>query len=251
MGCGHDAGLLTRARGYGVSDPGHSGSRGGQRLALGGPSEQKVLAVLLLAANRVVSLASIVDTLWEDDPPATAAKQAQNAVSRLRRLLAAAGEPSSVVTDGAGYRISVPDGSLDAQIFAADVERARRRAEAGQRAQAAEILRRALALWRGPALAGLGGRIIQAGATAWDERRYAAAEDYYNQQALGRHREVHGECGADCASSPSAAAGWTAHDRLSARRQATRFLHRDSGPGWPRSWAWTRDPSCNACSSRC
>jgi hypothetical protein len=48
----------------------------GRRLALGGPSEQKVLAVLLLAANRVVSLASMVDTLWEDDPPATAAKQA-------------------------------------------------------------------------------------------------------------------------------------------------------------------------------
>ena len=175
----------------------------GQRLALGGPSEQKVLAVLLLAANRVVSLASIVDTLWEDDPPATAAKQAQNAVSRLRRLLAAAGEPSSVVTDGAGYRISVPDGSLDAQIFAADVERARGCAEAGQRAQAAEILRRALALWRGPALAGLGGRIIQAGATAWDERRYAATEDYYDHQlARGRHREVLGELSALAAQHP-------------------------------------------------
>ena len=55
----------------------------------------------------------------------------------------------------------------------------------------------------GPALAGLGGRIIQAGATAWDERRYAAAEDYYDHQlARGRHREVLGELSALVAQHP-------------------------------------------------
>jgi DNA-binding SARP family transcriptional activator/Tfp pilus assembly protein PilF len=167
---------------------------GGERLAIGGPSEQKILAVLLLAANRVVPLAGIVDALWEDDPPATAPKQAQNAVSRLRRLLAAAGEPQLVVTEGAGYRLSVADGSLDAQLFSAGVEQAQECAGRGQRAQAAEILRSALALWRGPALAGLGGEVIQAAATAWNERRYVATEAYYDHQlALARHCEVVGE----------------------------------------------------------
>ena len=166
----------------------------GKLVPLGGPREQKVLAVLLLEANRVVSLASIIDALWEDDPPATAAKQARNIVSRLRLLLAAAGEPHILSTDVAGYRLSVPDGSLDARMFTTGVEQAQACAARGQRAQAAHTLRSALSLWRGPALAGLDGRIIAAAATMWDERRYAAMEAYYDHQlALDRHREVLGE----------------------------------------------------------
>ena len=170
---------------------------GGERVMIGGPSEQKTLAVLLLAVNRVVSLASIVDALWESDLPATAPKQAQNAVSRLRRLLAVAGEPQIIVTEKAGYRASVPDGSLDAHLFAAQVEQAQVHAGLGERAQAAEMLRSALALWRGPALDGLSGAIIQAAATAWNERRYIATEAYYDHQlALGRHCDVIGELSA-------------------------------------------------------
>ena len=75
---------------------------GGVRLPLSGPAERKVLAVLLLDAGRVVPVSRLVDALWEDDPPGTAAKQARNVVSRLRRTLAAGGAPDLIATEAAG-----------------------------------------------------------------------------------------------------------------------------------------------------
>nr|MDQ2874980.1 winged helix-turn-helix domain-containing protein [Actinomycetota bacterium] len=92
------------------------------RLALG-PSERKVLAVLLLAANRVVPLSRLADALWEDDPPATAAKQVRNAVSRLRLQLGASAA-AILVTEGAGYRIGATAETLDALRFASLVAQA-------------------------------------------------------------------------------------------------------------------------------
>lgn len=96
---------------------------GGRRLPLGGLSEQKVLVVLLLDANRTVAVSRLVDALW-DDPPVTAAKQARNAVSRLRKVLAEGGIADVVLTDGAGYRLPVTDDALDARQFEALVARA-------------------------------------------------------------------------------------------------------------------------------
>jgi len=172
------------------------GEAGGRKLALGGPCEQKLLAVLLLDAGRVVPLARLVDALW-DDPPGTAAKQARNAVSRLRRLLAEAGAPGVIETHGAGYWINVTGDCLDARRFELAARQADLAASAGQLAEAARLLRSALGEWRGAFLAGMRGRVIEAAAAAWDERRCAAAEKYYDHQlALGRHTEVVGDLAA-------------------------------------------------------
>ncbi len=176
---------------------------GGRRLPLGGPCEQKVLAVLLLDANRVVPVTRLVDALWGDDPSATAVKQARNAVSRLRRLLAESGVPGAIETRGGGYRLAVGDDGLDARRFESMAAQAELAASAGHRAEAAGLLRSALDLWRGPFLAGMSGRVIEDAATAWDERRNSVSEAYYDHQlALGRHRETLGELSALVADHP-------------------------------------------------
>src|SRR5216683_2979012 len=197
--CSSGGGMLVQFRMLGNLEA----EAGGRRLPLGGPCEQKVLAVLLLDANRVVPVTRLVDALWGDDPSATAVKQARNAVSRLRRLLAESGVPGAIETRGGGYRLAVGDDGLDARRFESMAAQAELAASAGHRAEAAGLLRSALDLWRGPFLAGMSGRVIEGAATAWDERRTSVSEAYYDHQlALGRHRETLGELSALVADHP-------------------------------------------------
>lgn len=166
----------------------------GERLPLGGSREQRVLAALVLDAGQMVPVARIVDVLWDDDPPATAAKQARNAVSKLRRMLAAASASDFVVTDGSGYRLVITPDAVDARKFEAMVTRGRLAASQGRTREAAGLLRSALDLWRGPALAGMRGQVIEAAAVAWEERRLTALETYLDYElTLGRHQEILGE----------------------------------------------------------
>jgi DNA-binding SARP family transcriptional activator/tetratricopeptide (TPR) repeat protein len=163
----------------------------GRLLALSRPSEQKALAVLLLSAGRVVPVARLVDTLWDGEPPATAVKQAQNIVGRLRRLIADSGDPDPVVSARSGYRLVLDGNTLDAREFEALVARADGAAAARQVAEAAEFLGTALGLWRGPALAGLSGQPIEAAADALNERRRSVQERYYEHRLmLGEHSRV-------------------------------------------------------------
>ncbi len=161
----------------------------GGLLPAGPPGQQRVLAVLLLNANQAVPVTRLVDALWDAGPPATAAKQARNTVSRLRKLLTPGGPAVRIATAGAGYRLSVPAAALDASLFEAQV-RAADAAMAGQRDhEALLLLREALALWRGPALDGLTGQVIEAAAAGWNERRCAVMEKYYDRMlGLGQHR---------------------------------------------------------------
>ncbi|HEU4423406.1 MAG TPA: BTAD domain-containing putative transcriptional regulator, partial [Pilimelia sp.] len=156
--------------------------------------QERTLAALLLDANQIVPVGRLVDAVWDDEPPRTARKLIQNSVSALRQQLAGSAE---VVSSSAGYLLRVPDGQLDLTIFEEATARARRSAAAGDAASAVEDLRTALALWRGPALAGLTGRVIEARAASLDEARIAAIEECLTQElTLGRHHEVAGELSA-------------------------------------------------------
>jgi DNA-binding SARP family transcriptional activator len=162
---------------------------GDARLAPNRPREQRVLAVLLLEADRSVPMSRIVEAVWDDAPPPTAVKQIRNSVSRLRASLGVGSEV--LVTDGAGYRLDLARHRLDARAFESEVARAERSAAAGDLTRAAELLAEALDLWRGPALAGLGGSTIEAAAAVWNERRLAATETFFEHElALGRHRRA-------------------------------------------------------------
>jgi DNA-binding SARP family transcriptional activator len=152
-----------------------------------------VLAVLLLEANRVVSIDHLIDAIWDDDPPATARTQVQICVSRLRNRLVEAGcEP--IVTRQPGYLMPVRPGQLDAQRFTTLAAEADRLARGGRVVEAADVLARAVGLWRGPALSGLNSHILRAKATELDERRLAAVESHVDLQLrLGRHHALVGE----------------------------------------------------------
>ncbi len=165
------------------------------RLQLRGRRQAKVLAALLVEAGRVVQLSRLVDAGWEGDPPATARHQVQDLVARLRRALVAGGAAPDVLrTESGGYLLDVPAESVDARRFERLVGTARELARGGDPAASVVVLRQALALWRGPALAGIGSTALAAAAAGWEERRLAAWEDCLGRELeLGRHADVVGE----------------------------------------------------------
>ncbi|WP_435121951.1 BTAD domain-containing putative transcriptional regulator [Micromonospora tulbaghiae] len=151
---------------------------GGGEATVTAGRDRTVLAMLLLRPGRVVPVEDLVDAVWEERPPATARTQLQICVSRLRQRFAALGLPAdTIVTDPAGYGIRIEPDDLDAEVFARAVETARAEAAAGRPAEARRHYRSALALWRGPALAGIPARLVRLRAQALDEQRLAVLED--------------------------------------------------------------------------
>jgi DNA-binding SARP family transcriptional activator len=163
-----------------------------------GSRERLVLASLLIAAGDPVSLDRLVETVWDARPPRAAAKAVRNSVSALRQRLAEVIGPVPLIgTEPTGYRLQLDRCYLDAQDFQDKTTTARRAAAAGQAGQAAAELRAALALWRGPALAGLDGAVIEAEAASLDEQRLTALEECFDLElALGAHGRLVSELGA-------------------------------------------------------
>ncbi len=154
--------------------------RDGERLLpLGGARRRAVLALLLLDANRVVSVEQIVDGVWGDAPPSSALASLQNHLGRLRREL---GE--RLVTRAPGYLLRVADTELDLDRFLRLVDEA----QGAEPVVAAGLLAEGLALWRGPPLADLAGEPVARAAAHLEELRLAALEERLEADlALGRH----------------------------------------------------------------
>ena len=162
----------------------------GERVPVGRLKERLVLAVLLLHANEFVSRERLIDELWGASPPPTARKAVNVYVSQLRKVLG-----DAIATEDGGYRLVVDGGDLDATAARQLLGEARERAAGGDVAEASELLRRAIGLWRGPTLAGLSFE-SHAGdeAALLDDLRLAALLDRIDcDLALGRHQEVLGE----------------------------------------------------------
>ena len=118
---------------------------GARSVRLGASKPRALLAVLLLHPNEVVSTARLVDELWGERPPATAAKLVQGYVHALRKHL----DADILVTQAPGYRLRVDRDALDLHEFQRLTEEAR----SAPAERAAELRRSALELWRGPPLA--------------------------------------------------------------------------------------------------
>jgi DNA-binding SARP family transcriptional activator len=125
----------------------------GRTLPLGAPKQRAILAILLLSANEVVSTDDLMERLWGEQPPETAAKALQVHVSNLRKALEPGrtrGEPHRLlVTRPPGYLIAVEPGHLDLDDFEAKVASARAALKRGQNEEASSTLRDALDIWRG------------------------------------------------------------------------------------------------------
>lgn len=176
-------------------------------LNLGGRKQRALLALLLLSANRVVPVDQIIDELWGECPPDTAANAVQVHVASLRRIL----EPSRgggasaavLVTRSPGYQISVDPEQVDVLRFERLVDEARQTLARDPETASAR-LRQALALRRGPTLADvvlLGPARGQI--TRLEELHLAALEDRIQADLrLGRHGALVGELGAMVAAHP-------------------------------------------------
>ena len=165
---------------------------GARVVPLGGLKQRGVLALLLLERNRVVPRDRLVDALWGDDPPASAANSVQIYVSKLRRLL---GDDSTLATEPPGYVLRVAPGNLDVDEFERLVTEGRSALRAESFAEAEATLARAIALWRGPALADLASEpFAQAEIARLEGMRLEALESRFEAMlAVGREPEAAGE----------------------------------------------------------
>ncbi len=128
-------------------------SNGAGVLRLGGPKQRALLADLILNAGNTVSVARLIDDLWGDDPPPTAEHTVAAYLSRIRRILRDGSAHEVLVTKSPGYLLDVGRDRVDAFRFEQLMAEAAAAAGRGDDHKAAAVLRGALGLWRGNALA--------------------------------------------------------------------------------------------------
>lgn len=148
----------------------------GRDLPIRGRHHPRLLAILLDQANRVVPVDRLIAGLWDGTPPESARQQIQNVVASLRRQLDDSGQRLETV--GSGYRINVAPHELDLLRCKTKESEASRLREAGRPEGAGAALRSALDEWRGPAMADLEGRMIEAAARRLEEYRLALQEEW-------------------------------------------------------------------------
>ena len=129
------------------------------RLVAGTPRQCTVLAVLAADVGRLVPVDALVDRVWGDDPPERARRTLHTYIARIRRLIeqvsAAADRPAGLVRRAGGYALDLPPGQVDLHRFRRMVQQAAD--PACDDAHRLTLLRGALRMWRGDALAGVPG----------------------------------------------------------------------------------------------
>jgi DNA-binding SARP family transcriptional activator len=165
-------------------------------LRLGSIKHRMLLAKLLLHPNQVVSTEELIVAVWGEEPPPTVKQSLQNHVAALRKEIEAgngAGPPRTLVTRDPGYLLQVDPERLDLHRFQRLDREGRQALSSGDPARAADLLRQALDLWRGPALAD----VAASADIAWpelvgvEELQVASTEARIEAElALGRHHEL-------------------------------------------------------------
>src|SRR5215210_3781452 len=159
----------------------------GSEQPIGGAKQRAVLALLLLDAGRVASVDHLIDKLWGERPPPSAAASLHNFVSQLRKALG----PEVLRTAPPGYKLEIGPDELDLHRFSRLVDEARGKPPAERALQ----LREALGLWRGPALADLVFEpFAERESARLEELRLAALEERIDADlAAGRNSDLVGE----------------------------------------------------------
>ena len=156
----------------------------GQALQLGSPKQRATLVLLLLDAGRVVSSDRLVDALWGERPPRTAATSLQNFVSHLRKALGG----DVLVTRPGGYQLAVRPEQVDAERFRRLLDDAR----TAPPEKRSGLLAQALSMWRGPPLADFAFEpFAQADISRLEELRLTAVEERIEADLeAGRHADL-------------------------------------------------------------
>jgi DNA-binding SARP family transcriptional activator/ABC-type transport system substrate-binding protein len=162
---------------------------------LGGTKQRAIAAMLAVHVNEVVSRDRLIDGLWGDAPPPSAAHTVESYVSRIRKILREAGRTEVLATRTPGYQLTLPPDAVDVHRFQRLVREARRATADGDPAHAARLFREALTLFRGPPLDDVGflpfATPLQAQLT---EEQLTVTEDRLDADlATGRAAELIGE----------------------------------------------------------
>jgi DNA-binding SARP family transcriptional activator len=173
---------------------------GDRVVAIGGARCRAVLAVLVVSANRPVSVGRLIDEVWGEPAPPTADNVVQGHVSDLRRALGR----DAIETRGDAYVLHVERGGRDVDRFEQLATRGAEALKDGRPQEAAAAFAEALALWRGPALSEIAeGGMLVAEALRLDEMRLHALERRVEAElACGRDAELVGELRALVAEHP-------------------------------------------------
>ncbi len=169
----------------------------GVGLDVGGAQPRAVLAMLLAASGRIVPVDTIIEDLWDEQPPASAMGTLQSYISRLRRQL----EPNTntkgrvLSWEPPGYRLDIDPTNVDFRHFEHLADLGRQQLDDNDPNTARDTLTDALPLWRGPALLEfLDHDWARPLATRLEERRLTATEDRHRAElTLGRHSAIIGE----------------------------------------------------------
>jgi DNA-binding SARP family transcriptional activator/tetratricopeptide (TPR) repeat protein len=167
----------------------------GQRQDLGPARARCILAVLLLMPRTIVPVESLIDRLWDTRPPPKARESLSVYIARLRASLRqAVGDRVQLVGRAGGYVLEVDPEAIDVHQFRRLCRQADALAASGDHDHAATLFRQADRLWRGQALAGIGGDwVARIRDGLEEERRAAILERAGCELELGRHADLVGE----------------------------------------------------------
>jgi DNA-binding SARP family transcriptional activator/DNA-binding beta-propeller fold protein YncE len=167
---------------------------GSRHVVVGGGKRRALLALLLLHRNEVVSTDRLIDELWDGRPPVTAAKGLQVHISQLRKELTSVNGTTGggLLTRANGYVLEVASESVDIERFERAIAEAEGANADGRHADAAELLRQALPLWRGAPLADFAYEsFAQREIARLEELRLVALEERYEAElVLGHHTKL-------------------------------------------------------------
>lgn len=194
---------------FGVLGPLEVRDDDGQLVALGGPQPRAVFAALIAARGEPIAADVLIDAVWGETPPPSAASTLHSYVSRLRKAITAV-DGAQLVSENASYRLVCPSGSVDLERFDELCLKARDLIDQGRMSEATDQIRVALGLWRGPALPELADHAPAAAEAArLDEERLAAHELCIDLDLeLGRHHQLVGELTALVAEHPLRESLW-------------------------------------------
>ena len=163
----------------------------GRPIALAGPQQRAALAILLLSANRVVSIEQFADDLYAGAPPVTAVTQVQRQVSELRKVIG----PDTIETRSPGFLLHAEPAAVHLGRFESLTGEAAQALARGDAQAASDLYVESLDLWRGAPLAELTyDSFAQPAIGRLEEMRLAALEQRFDADLeLGRHSDVIGE----------------------------------------------------------
>jgi DNA-binding SARP family transcriptional activator len=160
------------------------------------PKVRQVLALLILQANQVVRIETLIEELWGDNPPRSATTIVQTYICQLRKFFLQVGivpgGSNGLVTHAHGYVLLADPARIDANLFEAAVTRAGQQIESGDVAAAKKAIAEALARWHGTPLVNVScGRFLDAHRAYLDEVHVHAQElRIRTALLLGQHREL-------------------------------------------------------------